>query len=622
MKTKISEFRKDIFLSFKNLPRTIELALRTSPLYFFFSIILMIPESLIPPAQLWITKLVVDSVVNQIEIVKTGGEMSLLQPFLLVGLQLFLWVVREAVDAIKRPIATLLEEKVGHRINLMLAEKAASVDLCYHDIPEFHDKLTRAGDYTRYPLSNLTIILQLIPRSISLAIVIAMLARLGWLPLTVTLATVIPHVIFKLHFSRRNWTLRVNYTPDLRLMDYVRNLLIGRKYAKEIRIFRLKDYLLERFHGFWAAFFQERSRIFLLQNATSALSGIVAGMGCAFVYGYAIYKAIGSQITIGDLTLYIQVTNLVQSYLIEAFYQLAQFYEIGLSQRLFYEFMDMDTNKPMPGVSNKQTSSEPVLSQNKPFPHPLKFGIELRNVSFKYPGSEHYVLKNLSLMIPARKKIALVGENGAGKTTLIKLITRLYDVIDGEILLDGRPLHEYNRQDLWKHVSAIFQDFGQYELTVRENIGFGWIEKIEYMDSIRAAAERVGAKDFIERLPKGYESYLGRYFEDPVDLSGGEWQKIALARSFIADSKILILDEPTASLDARAEYEFYTRIDELTKGKTVIFASHRFSTVRMADEILVMKNGQIIEYGSHNELIAMNGLYAEMFNMQASRYVS
>ncbi len=340
-------------------------------------------------------------------------------------------------------------------------------------------------------------------------------------------------------------------------------------------------------------------------------------MGCAFTYGYAIVKAVGGQITLGDLTLYFQVANQVQSYLTNAFYQIANFYEFGLKEHVFYEFMDMNCLQNR----SQNKSIKMRFPKRRSFPHPLRFGIELRNVSFKYPESERYVLKNVSFVIPARKKIAFVGENGAGKTTLVKLILGLYDPTEGEILLDGYPLHEYNREDLWRHMSVIFQDFGQYELTIRENIGFGYIEKIEDIDYIRAAAEKAGIRELIERLPKGYESYLGRYFEDPVDLSGGEWQKIALARLFMSDSDVLILDEPTASLDVRSEYQFYKRVDELTRGKTVILISHRFSTVRMADEILVIKDGRIVESGSHEELMAMKGLYAEMFNMQASRYV-
>ncbi len=612
---KIVGFLKDFTSLLKSAPKMMGLVYRASPFYFFVSFALVLPESLLPPAQIWISKLIIDSVVSQIEDLRKGGEADLSSLFWLIGIQLAFWVLNEVIDAIGQPIRTLQGEVVGHKIEMMLEEKAATIDYAYYDIPRYYDKLTKARDYVSRPLYSVHVLMWFLKRGVSLVIIIGMLSRLSFVAVGVVLITIVPHAVSKFYFGRQNWKLRVGDIPEVRLMSYICGLLTHPVDGKEIRIFGLKDYLLMRFDSLWKQFFYARKRLFLLRNATSAASGIIASLGAAFVYGYAIRQAIYGKITLGDLALYLQIVGQVQAYLIEAFLQATQLYAAGLDHHVFQEFMDL----PMVSSVTAKHRKSPLIKEGA-LPFSLQSGVELQNVSFRYPESDQYVLKNLSLKIPAGKKIAFVGENGSGKTTTVKLIARLYEPSEGRILLDGHDIRGYDKTDFWKQLSAIFQDFSRYQLTVKENIGFGMVSEIENQKRLMAATEKGGGERIIDRLPAGYDTYLGKSFTGGVELSGGEWQKIALSRAFMADSPLLILDEPTASLDARSEYEIYKRINELTADKTVIFISHRFSTIRMADIIFVFKNGEIVESGSHEKLMKQNGLYAEMFRMQAEPY--
>ena len=290
-----------------------------------------------------------------------------------------------------------------------------------------------------------------------------------------------------------------------------------------------------------------------------------------------------------------------------------QVYEQALFATRFFDLLDMDP-------ASVEAALAPPAANPEPVPMPMARGIEFRNVSFKYPGTDKWILRDVSFEIPARSKVAIVGENGAGKTTMVKLLSRLYDPVDGEIRFDGRDLREYDLGEVRRDVAVVFQDFFRYDLSAADNVGFGEVRALDDRDRIQAAAKQAGAHDIIEALPKGYDTVLGRTFDEGVDLSGGEWQHLAISRAFLSDAQILILDEPTAALDAFREHRLYEQVAELSANKTVVFISHRFSTVRMADLIVVVEGGQVTELGDHETLIERNGKYAAMFNTQAARY--
>jgi ATP-binding cassette subfamily B protein len=349
------------------------------------------------------------------------------------------------------------------------------------------------------------------------------------------------------------------------------------------------------------------------QETYAFLLGLLSMVGTASIWAYAVIKAVGGHITVGDVALAFQAAERGRSGLDSLFRNLGQFYEHTIFAGTLFRFLDFNP-------SSIQGALAPPPESPRTIPKNLKEGIEFRNVSFHYPRSERFVLRNLSFTIKADESVAIVGENGAGKTTLVKLLARFYDPTEGAIYLDGHDLREYDLEDLRRQIGVIFQDFVRYDLSVQENIGFGQVEFIDDQEKITRAAEKGGSLDIIRRLPQGFNTILGRTFEEGVDLSGGEWQKIALSRAFVRDAQILILDEPTAALDALAEYDIFVRFADLTADKTTVFISHRFSTVRMAQHIVVLQQGELTEEGTHDQLIAHNGRYAEMFNAQAERY--
>ena len=399
-----------------------------------------------------------------------------------------------------------------------------------------------------------------------------------------------------------------------RMVYYLSALLSERAPVKEVRLFGLHIPFIQRYRAYTQQFAAENRALAFRHERVNLLTVLLSILGVGIVWAYGIFQATLARITIGDLALVFQAAEQVRSGSSNLFRTLGMFYEHTLFVSNLYRFLELAPDGVV-GALQPQTSASPPR-----VPSPLRQGIEFRNVSFRYPGVDRDVLQNLSFTIGPQATVAVVGENGAGKTTLIKLLTRFYDPTAGEILLDGRDLRSYELADLRRQVGVIFQDFIRYDLTVKENIGFGQVEYMTEMGRIMQAADKGGAIPVIEKLVDGYDAVLGRTFENGNDLSGGEWQKLALSRAFMREAQILILDEPTAALDPLAEYDVYQRFAELTTGKTTIFISHRFSTVRMAQQILVLADGQLVEAGSHLELMAHEGQYAKMFTAQAERY--
>jgi ATP-binding cassette subfamily B protein len=427
-----------------------------------------------------------------------------------------------------------------------------------------------------------------------------------WLMLLL-IAGVVPAFLGESHFALLGYAKNFRQTPIRRQLDYLRVLGGSKEAAKELKLFGLKDFLRERFTGLSDQIYKEDIALSRRKLIAGSLLSMVGTMGYYSAYVYVIWRTVAGALSIGTLTFLTGAIQQASSNIQQIFSTLAAIGDQALFLTDLLAFFEMK-----PTIRTKPNAL--------PAPRPIVRGIEFRNVTFQYPGNSRLVLDHIDFRLRPKERLALIGENGEGKTTIVKLMTRLYDPTDGQVLLDGVDLREYDLEDLHREMGVIFQDFMRYEMTARENVAVGRVEKIDNLELLKTASHKSMADAVIERLPQGYDQMLGRRFEQGVDLSGGEWQKVALARAYLRDAQILILDEPTAALDARSEFEVFRRFSELTAGKMALFISHRFSTVRAADRILVLAHGKIAEEGTHDELSSLRGRYAEMFEMQASSY--
>jgi len=508
----------------------------------------------------------------------------------------------------------ILGEQAEFHVRGLLLEKAATLDIAFFETPTFYDQLENARRDT-WRMRNLPwILVDTSGQLLSLVVTFGLLARLHWLTVPLLLLTCSPQLIAQAQRTNAMFKLWTGRTPVQRMVYYLQDLLSEREPVKEVRLFGLQVPFLQRYYEYTQRFVTENKALVFRYERLNLLSVLLSVLGVGIVWAYGVFQATLARITLGDLALVFQAAQQVRSGLNSLFRTLGVFYEHSLFVGNLYRFLELDP-AGVAGALHVRTGESSM-----PVPRPLRQGIEFRNVSFRYPGTEREILQQVSFTIAPHSTVAVVGENGAGKTTLIKLLARFYDPTDGEILLDGRDLRSYELADLRRQIGVIFQDFTRYDLTAKENIGFGQVEHVDEMARIVQAADKGGAVPVVQKLADGYDTVLGRTFEDGADLSGGEWQKLALSRAFMREAQILILDEPTAALDALAEYEVYNRFAELTTGKSTIFVSHRFSTVRMAQQILVLDNGQLVEEGSHTDLMARQGQYAKMFTAQAERY--
>jgi ATP-binding cassette subfamily B protein len=442
---------------------------------------------------------------------------------------------------------------------------------------------------------------------ITLISLIALLLRFSvWLAIIVFL-TAIPSFLSQSQYAEAAFRAVSRRAPESRLLNYLEMLLTGNEYVKEVKLFGLGESLLKRYQTLFTQFYLEDRAIAKKRTIAGLGWGLLSSMAYYGSYAWIVLRTIIGMITLGDMSMFLSIFRQSQRSIQSLLDNLNSLYESNLFLDNLLTFLEL----------------EPVLPKAKDgliVPAPIKQGIRFQNVSFAYPGSDHLVLKDINLHIQPGERIALVGLNGAGKTTLIKLLTRLYDPTEGHIFLDGVDLRQYDLGSLHQRFGVIFQDFVRYQFTVKENIGFGQIDELEDLDRIKLAADRGGAIDVINELPDGYETMLGRRWERGQELSGGEWQKIALSRAFMRNAEVLVLDEPTSALDAEAEYEVFKRFDELMGDRIGVLISHRFSTVRMADRIVMLQDGKIHELGSHESLLSRNGVYAHLFNLQAEGY--
>jgi ATP-binding cassette subfamily B protein len=601
---------KQIPGAFASLPRVLRLVWSTSPLMTTMLALLSLLQGFTPAASVWITKLVVDGVVRGIQLHSTAPIWG---P---VGLQLGVILLSNLLSTLSNIVQQLLQEHVSNHIQLLILEKADTLDLAFFEDPEFYDKLREATDQSTYkPVSMISQTFDLFRTLVTLISMIVLLAQLAWWLAIIALLVPLPGFISSARYGWRAYQRMRRQSPERRLMGYLTNLLSVDTYNKEIKLFNLGPLFIARFKQLAHTFYQENRQIVVARYMTNFFWSGLSGAANSGIYLYVALRAVMDplHVTLGSLTLFTQTATQTGQNFQNLLNGISSMYENNLYVNLLFEFLEYKPRIVSPALSTPIQPESDVKGLE----------VEFRNVSFTYPGKDpetQAALKNVSFTIKPGESIALVGRNGAGKTTLVKLLTRLYDPDEGEIFIGGCDIKEYDLHDLRKQIGVIFQDYVNYYMTARENIGVGRVTEIENQELVESAAHKSGANTVIEKLPDGYDTMLGKWFKKGMQLSGGEWQKVALARAFIRDARVLVLDEPTSSLDAQAEYDVFTHFRTLTEGKTAIFISHRFSTVRLADRIFVLEHGKVRESGSHQELMKLDGRYAELFNLQAEAY--
>jgi ATP-binding cassette subfamily B protein len=591
----------------KHVPPLVRLVFQTHRGYTAAILALRGIRSLVPVAVLWVGKLIIDGVIGAGAAVAAGGEADWWHLASLVGLELGIAIAGEGLARLSSLLESLLGDLFANRLSVRLMEHAATLDLAQFEDAETYDHLERARRQTASRIGLFTLLLGTVQDLITLASLAAvLLLQLPWLLLLLTIA-VLPAFLGEAHFASLGYSLLYQWTPERRLLDYLRYMGASDESAKEVKLFGLSPLLVGRYAGLSAKFYEENKRLAVRRNVVSTLLVTLGTLGYYGAYAVIIYRTVLGVFSIGTLTFlagsFRQSRDLIQRVLLA----LSQIYEQSLYLSDLFTFFDV-----RPKVLSKPGAA--------PVPRPIRAGFRFEDVGFRYPGSERWAVRGLTFALEPLERIALVGENGAGKTTLVKLLARLYDPDEGRILLDGVDLRDYDLASLRQNIGVIFQDFVRYDFPLRENIGISQVAALDDEARIREAAQRSRADSVAARLAQGYDQMLGRRFDGGVELSGGEWQKVALGRAYMRDAQVLILDEPTAALDARAEYEVFLRFAELTKGRMAVLISHRFSTVRMADRILVLQDGQLVDDGTHDELVARGGLYAELFSLQAAGY--
>ncbi len=559
--------------------------------------------SLIPVSTAWVTKLIID-LINAIV-----QHKATLSPKLwwLAAAEFSLAILGGVFGRVVDYYDALLADRYTRHVSIEVMRHASQLDLQSYEDPVFYDRLERARVQATDRLGMIQSIGRLFQQVITtVSLSVAILWFSPWL-LLILVACLLPAFLGESHFAFLSYAKSFRQTPARRQLDYLRQLGGSKEAAKELKLFNLSEFFTKRFTTIWNVILDENLALSRKRLIAASLFSILSTGGYYGAYVWVIFKTVSGVFSIGTLTFLTQAIMSASSNISQIFSTLSSIADQALFLTDLLAFFEMK-----PSVASKPNAL--------PAPRPIKQGFEFQKVCFTYPGTDRLILNQLNLRVEPGERIALIGQNGQGKTTIVKLITRLYDPTGGRILLDGVDLRDYQIEDLCSETGVIFQDFMRYEMTARENIAVGRIEYLSDDKRIQAAAQKSLADGVIAQLAGRYEQMLGRRFEGGVDLSGGEWQKLALARAYLRDAQVLILDEPTAALDARAEFEVFQRFNELTTGKMALFISHRFSTVRMAERIIVLENGSISEEGSHSQLMSRGGTYAEMFELQAASY--
>jgi ATP-binding cassette subfamily B protein len=597
----------------RHLPRLLRMVWETEPRYVVGILLLRIVRAIVPLAVLWVGKLIVDEVVQAVTVVGAGGPIPWVRLAELLALELGIALVGEGLSRVSALLESLLGDLFANRTSVELMRHSATLDLEQFENAEIYDRLERARRQTVNRIGLFTLLLATVQDLITLVTLsVALAVYVPWL-LLLLLVAVLPSLLGETHFASLGYSLLYSWTPERRQLDYLRYIAASDVSAKELKLFGLSDFLVGRYDRLSQEFYQANKALSVRRSLVSSLLAAVGTLGYYAAYAVIIYLTVvghrspAGVFTIGVLTFlagsFRQSRDLIQRVLLS----LSQIFEQSLYLDDLFSFLALEP-RIRPSAGARQV------------PTPIRQGFTFEDVGFRYPGADHWAVRGLDFTLSPGERLALVGENGAGKTTLVKLLARLYDPSEGRILLDGVDLREYDLDSLRRNVGVIFQDFVRYDFLLRENIAVGNIGRLEDEPRIEGAAARSLADTVAARLPGRYGQMLGRRFEGGVDLSGGEWQKVALARAYMREAQLLILDEPTAALDARAEYQVFLRFSELTQGRMAVLISHRFSTVRMADRILVLRGGELVEQGTHEELLALGGLYSELFQLQAAGY--
>lgn len=592
------------------VPRVFAFLWEASPKLLTGLALILLFNAFAPAVLAWLSmKVIVDGVVQA----ATGSTQWLI--LVVPACAVFgIWIATDALSSADRVVRRLLQDKTEALESAKLLGKAGSLDIAFFETPRFYDLLHQATEHRWYVHHVANQSMSFLQRAISFAAMVSLLTVLHPVAILVLVATALPSLLIQANFARRRRDYWDEVVRGSRVQVYLHDLLTSRQAAAEVRVFSLATHLVDRFLRYANAqidVFWTRERWIL---NSEILLGVLSLVGTAAIWVYAIVEAAAARITVGDLTLVFTASLQCRSQLDALIGSTGDIFEGTLRASRFFDFIDLDPRSVVGTLT-------PPVGTPRPVPRPMARGIELRDICFAYPGTDRLVLDHLSLTVPRGAKLAIVGENGAGKTTIVKLLARLYDPGAGQVLLDGQDLREYSLDQVRDNVSIAFQEFVRYDFTAADNIGLGDVRALDDRRRIESVARRTGAHAMIEKLPSSYDTVLGKTFDEGLDLSGGEWQFLAITRALVSNAQILILDEPTAALDALKEQELYERFADLTEDRTVVFISHRFSTVRMADTIVVIEAGKVSESGTHDELMAMGGKYARMYRTQAARYM-
>jgi len=588
----------------KNLPPFVRLVWETSRSLTIAQGLLRLVRALLPVIVLYVGKLIIDEVV---ELTKPQAAHDLDRIAALIAIEFGLAIVSDILSRLVGLVDTLLAERVGTETSLRLMKHAATLDLEDFEDSELQDGLERARRQASGRMTLMAQIFNQVQDVVTIAsFAVGLVVYAPWLMVLLAVA-LIPSFLGEARFNAQSYWLNYHRAPERRELDYVRQTAASVESAKEVKIFNLNPFLIERYRTLAESFFDANKQLAIRRAGWGGLLATIGTVAYYLAYAYIVWRTVNGEFTIGDLT-----------FLAGSFRRLHQMMEgllVGFTQVTgqalylddLFSFFEVQPEIASP--------PNPV-----PFPQPIRTGFVFEDVGFRYPGADRWAVRHLAFELKAGEVLALVGENGAGKTTLVKLLSRLYDPDEGRILLDGHDLREYDLYELRANIGVIFQDFVRFHMTAAENIAVGRIEARGDRDRIARAAAQSGADQVIAKLPDGYDQVIGKRFKRGIDLSGGEWQKIAIARAYMREAQVLILDEPTAALDARSEFEVFQRFKELSHGKTAVLISHRFSSVRMADRIVVLGDGTVEATGTHAELLRQGGRYAELFELQAAGY--
>lgn len=602
LKEKNKTSLKKSFSALIYIPRFFKEIWNTNKKLFLGSAFCRLIGAILPVIILWIGKIIIDEIILQTKLEVT----DLTQLWTYVGIEFGLIVLSDLVSRAIQLTDSLLGDAYSIDTSVRIIKKTNQIDISLLEDSEFYDKLERARTQTTSRVGLMSNALGEVQSLISIATLVAGLIYFEPYLIILLVLSIIPAFINEIWFSQQQYSLARGWTAERRELDYLRFIGANDKTAKEIKLFGLTDFVVDRFKNLSQEYYDLNKKLAIKRSALGFTFNVLGTLSYYGAYVFIIYRVISGVITLGELTFLSGAFNRLTRNLQDFFSKFTRISESALYLKDYFEFIDI--------------SIQPKHNEDIPLPEKIKEGFEFINVKFSYPESDNEILKGISFKIKAGEKLAFVGQNGAGKTTLTKLLLRFYEPTSGEILLDGININRFDKAQYQAFFGVIFQDFFKYEFTVRENIAIGDISQIDNQEKIKNAAELSLANQVVSELKKGYDQQLGKRFAKGQELSGGQWQKVALARAYMKDAKVMILDEPTSALDAKAESDVFERFIGLTEDKTSIIISHRFSTVRQANKILVLDQGRVLEMGTHEDLMANKSLYADLFKLQAEGY--